>query len=304
MQLLGDAVYLMDKAYHPDRLSGHLPSLDGWRAIAILFVLAEHGAQSVQQFTQVGGSWAVAGPFKGIGQLGVQLFFGLSGFLITSKLIEEISRNGVVSLQQFYLRRTFRIIPAAATFLIMVYALTALNQISVHPYRMLAAMLFFANYVILPIDWYVGHFWSLAVEEHYYLIWPVIFIVARKPSTLVKLLIFSAIAIAIWRAVDYKFVLTGASPAIFWGRSDIQADTIAYGSLAAILIAVFGKAESARLIDKTWIFILACIFICASRLTQVDWKVWMLLLTARNIAIAAIVSISVLGGLRGGYTVL
>ncbi len=91
-----------------DRNSGYIPTLDGWRAIAILLVLIDHASRSLNL---PGSVRAILGIGRsGIGGLGVDIFFGISGFLICSKLLQE-ERVGGISLTSFYIRRAFRILP-------------------------------------------------------------------------------------------------------------------------------------------------------------------------------------------------
>src|SRR6185295_4977053 len=96
----------------------HVRTLDGWRAIAILLVIADHASVSVREALperlRPGMSEQL---LINIGLLGVHVFFGISGFLITSRLVDETRRNGRINLRAFYLRRAFRIMPAAWLFL-------------------------------------------------------------------------------------------------------------------------------------------------------------------------------------------
>jgi peptidoglycan/LPS O-acetylase OafA/YrhL len=294
----------MDDSYRTDALKGHLPSLDGWRAIAILLVLIEHASLSLNPLLKAVGLHPLNAPIKDLGQLGVQIFFGLSGFLITTKLINELVTHGKIDLKAFYIRRTFRILPPAIAYLIAIFALSLAGQFFVPLSRILAALFFLANYTGARLSWYVGHFWSLAVEEHYYLIWPVAFSLIWKPKLAFKVLLSTGLLIALWRAIDYKMQLTGSSPAVFWGRTDIQADTIVYGSMAAIIVAAYGKVASTKFFDRRWLFAGAILMVMAANLPHMNWKIWMVLLSVRNIGIAAMISISVLGGMRGGYAFL
>lgn len=294
----------MAETYHADTLKGYLPSLDGWRAIAILLVLMEHASLSLNPLFTALGMAQLETPLKDIGQLGVQIFFGLSGFLITTKLIQETEGRGRSDLKAFYVRRFFRIVPPAATFLVAVFLLTLAGQIFVPLSRIFAAMFFLANYTGARLSWYVGHFWSLAVEEHYYLIWPITFATLYKPKAALGVLASTGIFIALWRVIDYKLQLTGSSPAVFWGRTDIQADTIVYGSMAAIFVAAYGRTVSANVLDRPWLFVVALGIVMSANLPHLDWKVWMALLSVRNIGIATMITISVLGGMRGGYRLL
>lgn len=294
----------MADTYHADTLRGHLPSLDGWRAVAILLVLMEHASLSLNPLLGALGVDQLQAPLKDIGQLGVQVFFGLSGFLITTKLVEEFIDRGRANLKAFYIRRFFRIVPPAATFLTTILALSIAGQIFVPVSRILAALFFLANYTGARLSWYVGHFWSLAVEEHYYLIWPITFTALYKPKAALGALASAGILIAFWRAIDYKMQFTGSSAAVFWGRTDIQADTIVYGSMAAILVAVYGKTKSTKVLDRRWLFLAAIGMVLSANIPNLNWKVWMACVSVRNIGIAAMITISVLGGMRGGYRYL
>jgi peptidoglycan/LPS O-acetylase OafA/YrhL len=83
---------------------------------------------------------------RSIGLFGVQIFFGLSGLLITSRLVEEESRHGRISLRVFYTRRFFRIIPPAFTYLLVVGALAALGLLPISLGRWFGSLFCFANY--------------------------------------------------------------------------------------------------------------------------------------------------------------
>ena len=228
---------------HPARTLGtYLPTLDGWRALAIGLVLLAHGSESMQLVFQ--SDWlAHSATFKKLGLLGVQLFFGLSGFLITSKLIEEENRRGQVSLRSFYIRRAFRILPASVFFLAVVGVLAINGVLDVSLGRWLSTLLFAANYTQAEHSWYLGHFWSLAVEEHFYFLWPAAFLLLKMARRRLVLVLAMALLIALWRALDFRFQISGSSPAVFWGRTDIQADGILWGVLTALLYgdAVFKK---------------------------------------------------------------
>src|SRR5580698_4073479 len=100
------------------RPSGYLPTLDGWRTIAILSVMFCH--DSVHRLGPISTAW-----LHEHGNLGVDVFFAISGFLICSRLIIEEDTQGVISRRNFYIRRAFRILPAAAVFLAALLILKA-----------------------------------------------------------------------------------------------------------------------------------------------------------------------------------
>jgi peptidoglycan/LPS O-acetylase OafA/YrhL len=148
-----------------------IPSLDGLRAVSFLVVFAAHAGLEV-----------VPGGF------GVTVFFFLSGYLITTLMRVEAERTGHVSLKHFYLRRALRILPP---FYIVLTAATALAEIGflgdtrpqLRP--VLSQVLHFTNYWIAAHGWRgiapgTGVYWSLAVEEHFYLLFPAVFLALSR----------------------------------------------------------------------------------------------------------------------------
>jgi peptidoglycan/LPS O-acetylase OafA/YrhL len=177
-----------------------LPGLDGLRAIAVLAVVLYH----------LDVSWMPGG------FLGVDVFFVLSGFLITTLVVEEIERTGRLGLRDFYLRRARRLLPA----LLVLLAVLSLLSLLVLPEEraelrrdVVAALLYVSNwsYVFTEQSYFeaVGrppllqHLWSLAVEEQFYLLWPAVIVVAmvagRRRVRLVALI--AAVVSTIWMAV-------------------------------------------------------------------------------------------------------
>jgi peptidoglycan/LPS O-acetylase OafA/YrhL len=106
------------------------------------------------------------------GHLGVSIFFAISGYLITTLLMREWFRAGTVSLRSFYLRRALRIFPAFYTYLFVMVVLTRLDVLTIPNSDFWAAGLYLWNYHFDESNWYLGHFWSLALEEQFYLFWP------------------------------------------------------------------------------------------------------------------------------------
>ncbi len=159
----------------PPPQMGYQPGLDGLRAISVIAVIFYHA----------GFSWMHGG------FLGVEVFFVVSGFLITSLLIEERERSGGIALRQFWLRRARRLLPALFAMLIAVGAWvavfgTAQQQSDMHR-DFLPGLFYFANWgQIFGGAQYFGnfsplrHLWSLAVEEQWYLFWPPIFVLLTR----------------------------------------------------------------------------------------------------------------------------
>ena len=143
-----------------------IPTLDGWRGIAILLVLADHGLYALH-FSATAGS--------GTGPDGVTLFFVLSGFLITSLLTAERQKLGAIDLPRFYKRRFVRLMPAAWAYLWFVAVFSMQSPSKVDSLIAIgAAIFFFRNYCYLSCAGgdLTGHFWTLSVEEQFYLVWP------------------------------------------------------------------------------------------------------------------------------------
>nr|WP_158945828.1 acyltransferase [Granulicella sp. S190] len=143
--------------------------MDGWRAIAVVAVLLDHarpfGSLTVQHHLQRNGAE------------GVWLFFAISGFLICSRMLDEEWAYGRASLRNFYIRRAFRILPAALTYLLVIAFLGVLHIIPFDLSSWMAAVFFYRNYWhyffgATAASWFTGHFWSLSVEEHFYLLLP------------------------------------------------------------------------------------------------------------------------------------
>ena len=138
-----------------------IPSLDGARAIAVTLVFTWH----LLIHADLPLIWRVD-----YGNLGVRIFFVISGFLITSLLLAERERTEKISLGDFYLRRIFRIFPAYYVFLLVMAAVIPTGWFILHKIDFLPSLAFFADYQT-PHD-ALGHTWSLAVEEQFYLLWP------------------------------------------------------------------------------------------------------------------------------------
>ncbi|WP_193754899.1 acyltransferase family protein [Microbacterium testaceum] len=148
--------------------SGHLPSLDGIRAVALLVVLSTHATI----------------PLASPGYFGVDMFFALSGFLITSLLLAERARTGGIDLPGFVARRTIRLVPALVV--TVVIAGPALALVFAAPVRVLvesaSALLYLTpvtDRLIGPSLGY-GQMWTLTMEQLFYLLWPLLFIVALR----------------------------------------------------------------------------------------------------------------------------
>jgi peptidoglycan/LPS O-acetylase OafA/YrhL len=187
-----------------------IPSLDGLRAISITLVLVSHLAGT-------GGfpiSAATLNPWS-LGSLGVTVFFVISGFLITGLLLEELRRTDRIRLGRFYFRRTLRIFPPYFAFLGVLALASAGGWIALNPGDVWRSATYTSNYHDAR-SWYVGHTWSLSVEEQFYLLWPAVLLFARTRRALLiaaaTILIVPVIRVGEWElfraaghGVGYRF---------------------------------------------------------------------------------------------------
>ena len=209
---------------------GHRPALDGLRGLAILMVLLSH----MPSLGFTGGFY------------GVDLFFVLSGFLITSLLLEEWRETGSISLKAFYARRALRLLPALVVVLVAIVALSAWKDAPAEAASMRKAALvtlfystnWFKAYGVLPNE-VLSPAWSLSIEEQFYLLWPMLLVlmlrlgVSRRGTAAVVALLLLASAgarAALWSPE------TAGTHRVFFG-TDTHADGLLSGVLAALVMS-------------------------------------------------------------------
>ncbi len=211
--------------------SGYIPTLDGWRAIAVTAVILFHA----HRITLFGYSLL---PVQNWGDRGVNLFFAISGLLICTRLLEEQRVWGHISLPGFYLRRLFRIQPAAFAFLAVVALLGLIGILHLTASATLASLLCYRNYfnaldfASTPDDRYTSHFWSLAVEEHFYLLLPSLLVLARRRA-LPVLATLSGLAL-LWPPIAHHLGLTKGLLA--YQRTDMALQDLVVPALLAVLL--------------------------------------------------------------------
>ena len=192
------------------------PELDGIRAIAILLVLAQH--INLPNSTLAG-------------MVGVNLFFVLSGYLITSLLLREREVTGRIDLRSFYERRIRRLIPALVAVLIATGVLMAILGKLGEYIPQAVVSFFYVSDVAKAIGYdlgYVGHTWSLALEEQFYLLWPALVIFLPR-----RFLAPAALA-GIVGAVALQFLLVPGNILAHF-RPDVRADAVLWGCLIALV---------------------------------------------------------------------
>jgi peptidoglycan/LPS O-acetylase OafA/YrhL len=151
-----------------------IPSLDGLRALSIALVMIGHAVG-----TTGAPAWRLPVVAAGVANLGVQVFFVISGLLITTLLDAETERTGRIDLVKFYFRRTLRIMPPYYAALVILVLLSMLGITSTTLADVWHAVTYTSNYHP-DRSWSVGHFWSLGVEEQFYLLWPALLLWAGR----------------------------------------------------------------------------------------------------------------------------
>ncbi len=215
----------------------HLPTLDGWRAVAVLAVVFHHfywsGIHLPYRWLEI---------LEDQGRFGVDIFFAISGFLITSRLLAERARTGTVSIRGFYVRRVFRILPPALLCLAFMVVMPFVRwppRVEHRPFEpmdWLGTLFFFRNYA--PTGFLItGHYWSLSVEEQFYLLWPTLLALPllRRRLWAVPAITF---AVTVWRVLVYADRVPEAfmSAGILTFRTDLRLDALLWGAFAALLV--------------------------------------------------------------------
>jgi peptidoglycan/LPS O-acetylase OafA/YrhL len=219
-----------------------LPALDGLRGVAILLVLVHHVRWI---FVPQRNPSLLTGGF-----LGVDLFFVLSGFLITGLLLDEFRARRAISLPSFYRRRFMRLYPALVVLLVAhaIYAARAGISSDVERDHLVSVLFYYSNWrETLSIPEGTGHLWSLAVEEQFYLAWPIVLLgllwLTNARRTYVGPILAAGVAsIALYRAWRWH---DGMVFLFAYMRTDTRADALLVGALAAVLVGgVRGRSPS------------------------------------------------------------
>lgn len=225
------------------------PSLDGLRGIAVLAVMAFH-----------------VDLLRG-GFLGVDVFFVLSGFLITTLLLQEWTRYGRISLGYFYARRALRLLPALLTLLViwLLFVTYYKHSIINETRKAILTTLFYCSNLVSTFKWRVwlgplSHTWSLSIEEQFYLIWPILLItmlrLRLKPHRILLITILCASASAVARGVLWA---GGSDADRLYHGTDTRAEALLVGCAVGLL------ATSGMLFNQRWLNThIRCLSLCAA----------------------------------------
>jgi peptidoglycan/LPS O-acetylase OafA/YrhL len=230
----------------PAHRIAYQPALDGLRALAILTIMLYHG--------QV--------PWPRGGYLSVDLFFALSGYLITTLLLQEWDRRGAISLKRFWSGRARRLLPALFLMLAGVAAYAALLAPTTGLPRVrgdaLSTLLYVANwrFAFTHLSYFeqfgdsspLTHMWTLGIEEQYYLLWPLALIVGLRLARgrLRPLLVGTLLAMAASALVMAALYRPGVDPSRLYYGTDTRAQALLFGGALAVVLAMWGHRPLPR----------------------------------------------------------
>lgn len=235
-----------------------VPSLDGLRAVSILIVMLSHFVDS-QLFP---------------GGFGVLVFFVVSGFLITRLLLAEQRNAGCISLSNFYLRRFFRLYPVVTVYAVVVTLYFIVMGYPFNFYEPTSALFYFANYFYawksmaphagmaqMPFE----IFWSLSVEEHFYLFFPALFLLVQGRALILWMLAVCVLCLAL--RLSFAQLNPDWLKSHFFYYTDVRLDSIAFGVLLAAICEtryagrMIGFAEHPCAVMAALVVILLCMLV-------------------------------------------
>ena len=181
------------------------------------------------------------------------LFFVISGFLITWLLLKESDQHGSISIRNFYVRRALRIFPAFYCFAAFLIVLLGAAEIPIYPGHTLSSLFYVSNYyypfAVMTVD-QLDHTWSLAVEEQFYLLWPMTFVpFQRNLSRLTHLVLGVIVVVCAYRAT---LAFAGVSERYLYRAFDTRADHLLVGCLLAVTLKRGVGMRFWQFISRPW----------------------------------------------------
>jgi peptidoglycan/LPS O-acetylase OafA/YrhL len=204
--------------------------IDVWRFLAIAMVIFAHIIEYSNPWYKEfapGLMWRA----RPIGEFGVDLFFCISGFVICRGMRRESLNSGAVNMQAFYIRRFFRILPPLLVYIAVLMVLSFEGLVNVTASQALSAIAFVCNFSGVSCGWFLGHTWSLAFEEQFYLLFPLLFLVcglAKHRNRLLTIAIAMSLTTLAAQATDhatighwvseFSYMAWGCVFALYWDQ--------------------------------------------------------------------------------------
>jgi peptidoglycan/LPS O-acetylase OafA/YrhL len=280
----------------------HFPALDGLRGVSILLVLVGHAS-----FSKGCPPWLA--PVAPVSNLGVAIFFVLSGYLITTLLMQEEARNAGISLRRFYLRRALRIMPASYAYVGVIALLAGLGLLILKRGDIACALLYLMDYHH-DRAWSLGHYWSLSVEEQFYLVWPpaLAALGARRALYLALVLLalaelFPSLGIALMPSWNHELRLpNGAAPIAIGCLLALRFDRLGAmrfwrsgwwpAALIAVCVVQVHQLNANRVVHGLQLLTHLLVAVVILRSVRVDGDLWGRILGSRVLRTAGTLSYS------------
>lgn len=248
-------------------LMNRIKCIDGLRAISIIMVLLAHAGPTMPQILR--GHFLFN--FLANAGLGVRIFFVLSGYLITKILIIEEAKTGIINIRHFFLRRMLRIFPIFYLYILVVvllklyYIPNIIDKVS----DVVPALFYVWNYKFLWVNisgnanWFLGHFWSLSMEEQFYLFWPftfAFFYSNDSRSRFFRVLIAVIVLMPVLRVASY-FLMPENRGQIAW-MLHTGGDSILIGCLGALIEKTERfKSVFIDYLNNKWLIVFTLLFL-------------------------------------------
>lgn len=225
----------------------YIPTLDGLRAISVLFVVLRHF-----DITRLVSA-----------NLGVTIFFFISGFIITRLMLHEHETTGEIKVFAFYLRRFFRLIPELFLMLVVVVAFALILSVQIDWGQVFAGFFYYMNYYTVflrhnGLDYTlpINHLWSLAVEEHYYLIFPLfVLLFIKRLHIMLRVIIGLLATILLWRL--FNIHVLEFTPKYNYFATESRIGTILWGCLLSVLAHRSPKNLLMQILKSPWVGLIA-----------------------------------------------